>query len=144
MLKNAFIIFSAGFFLFAGCHTSRKKQQIPSGIASGESTGVFIIFETDMGNDVDDMLALDMLYKYSDMGLVHFLGVSTNKDSPYSIEFLDLMNTWYGYPKLPMGKISKGVDCENDANNYAKVTCLYQENGKSPFSNFAGTFLRVW
>jgi len=86
-----------------------------------------------MGNDVDDALALDMLHKYSDMGVVNLLGISTNKDSPYSIEFLDLMNTWYGYPNLPIGKVTNGADCENDAVNYAKATCLYQEDGKSPF-----------
>ena len=27
-----------------------------------------VIFETDMGNDVDDVLALDMLYKLVDQG----------------------------------------------------------------------------
>ncbi len=124
-MRCHFLVLAAGLFLLVGCHSSVKNQQNPSGIP--------IIFETDMGNDIDDALALDMLYKYADMGIVHLLGVSTNKDSPYSIEFLDLMNTWYGYPKLPMGKITKGADCENDATNYAKATCLYQEDGKSPF-----------
>jgi len=124
-MKSYILIFPVCFFLLAGCGSASKNQQNQSGIP--------IIFETDMGNDIDDALALDMLYKYADMGLVHLLGVSTNKDSPYSIEFLDLMNTWYGYPHLPMGKITKGADCENDATNFAKATCLYQENGKSPF-----------
>lgn len=125
MIKYYFLVLSAGFFLLVGCNSSTKNQQNTSGIS--------VIFETDMGNDVDDALALDMLYKYSDMGLINLLGISTNKDSPYSIEFLDLMNTWYGYSELPMGKITKGADCENDATNYAKATCLYQEDGKSPF-----------
>ena len=29
-----------------------------------------IIFDTDMGNDVDDVIALDMLYKYQDEGRI--------------------------------------------------------------------------
>jgi len=120
-----FLILPAIFILLSGCSLSTNKQNKQSGIP--------VIFETDMGNDVDDALALDMLYKYSNMGMVHLLGIGTNKDSPYSIEFLDLMNTWYGYPYLPLGKITKGADCENDATNYATATCLYQENGKSPF-----------
>ena len=124
-LKCHFLLIVAGFFLFAGCSSSTNNQLNKSGIP--------IIFETDMGNDIDDALALDMLYKYADMGLVHLLGVSTNKESPYSIKFIDLMNTWYGYPNLPMGKITKGVDYENDASNYAKRTFLYEEGGKSPF-----------
>ncbi|MDR1172014.1 MAG: nucleoside hydrolase [Bacteroidales bacterium] len=124
-MKCYFLVLLTGFFLLAGCVSSTKKQQNKSGIP--------IIFETDMGNDIDDALALDMLYKYSDMGIINLLGVSTNKDSPYSIEFLDLMNTWYGYPEIPMGKITKGADCENDAINYVKATCLYREDGKPPF-----------
>jgi len=122
-----YFLLPAVLFLIAGCgNSSTNNQQYPSRIS--------LIFETDMGNDTDDALALDMLYKYTDMELINFLGVSTNKDSPYSIEFLDLMNTWYGYPKLPMGKITKGVDCENDAINFAKETCLYEEKGVSPFA----------
>ena len=31
---------------------------------------VKIIFDTDMGNDVDDVVALDMLYKYVDEGTI--------------------------------------------------------------------------
>jgi len=124
-VKYYFLVFIASIFLLAGCNSSTKNQLNKSGIP--------VIFETDMGNDVDDALALDMLYKYSDMGLVNLLGVSSNKESLYSLEFLDIMNTWYGHPGLPLGKITKGVDCENDAVNYAKSTCLYQEDGKSPF-----------
>ena len=124
-MKSKNYFFLAGLFLLAGCNSSTNSQPNNSGIS--------IIFETDMGNDVDDALALDILYKYSDMGIVNLLGISTNKDSPYSIEFLDLLNTWYGYSDVAIGKITKGPDCENDATNYAKVTCLYEENGKSPF-----------
>ena len=98
--------------------------------ASGISA-IPIIFETDMGNDIDDALALDMLYKYADMGLVNLLGISSNKDTPHSIEFLDLMNTWYGYPDLPMGKVVNGF--KESPNDYTQKTCLYQEDGKSPF-----------
>ena len=124
-MKRLIFIIPACIIILAGCNSPAKNQQINAGIP--------IIFETDMGNDVDDALALDMLYKYSDMGLVNLLGVSTNKDSPYSIEFIDVMNTWYGYPDIPLGKLTVGADCENDGINYAKITCLYQDDGKSPF-----------
>ena len=124
-MKSYILILPVCIFLFIGCSSSTKTQQASSMIS--------IIFETDMGNDIDDALALDMLYKYSDMGLVNLLGISTNKVSPFSIEFLDLMNTWYGYPKLPMGKITKGVINRDIEHHYTKETCLYQENGKSPF-----------
>ena len=36
---------------------------------------VKVIFDTDMGNDVDDVVALDMFYKYLDEGSVELLGI---------------------------------------------------------------------
>ena len=123
-MKKSILLLLSGMIFLSGCKHAEKQD---------DSSKISVIFETDMGNDVDDALALDLLFKYADMGLINLLGVSTNKESSYSIEFLDVMKTWYGYPDLLTGKITKGIDCENDATNYAKATCQYQENGKSPF-----------
>lgn len=92
-----------------------------------------IIFDTDIGNDVDDALALDMLYKYQDRGTVNLLGVLTNKDTKYAPEFVDIMNTWYGYPKIPIGKITGGVR-QDDYVNYAENVCVLNDvHGKPMF-----------
>lgn len=95
---------------------------------------VNVIFETDMGNDIDDALALDMLYKYADQGKVKLLGISSNKDNPYSIQFLDLMNTWYGYPDIPLGIVVDGADSEGDASNYTQTVCQYGSGRRRAFS----------
>lgn len=95
-----------------------------------------IIFETDMGNDVDDALALDMLYKYLDMGKIDLLGIMINKDGEYPAVFTDIMNTWYGYPDIPVGVVRNGPDSEHDAINYAKcVVLLENENGEPMFEH---------
>jgi len=125
-MKKYFLVFLTGAALFAGCCNSAKNESCVSAIP--------VIFETDMGNDIDDALALDMLYKYADMGVVNLLGVGVNKMDPYSVEFVDVMNTWFGYPNVAIGKVVDGIDCSNDPpNNFVKATCLYQENGVSPF-----------
>lgn len=77
-----------------------------------------IIFETDMGNDVDDALALDMLFKYAEQGKIDLIGISSNKRGEGSIDYIDAMTTWYGRPEIPLGKVVDGADCD-DANNYA-------------------------
>ncbi len=111
-----------------GC-SSKVKQSTETNEAKAK-----VIFETDIGNDVDDALALDMLYKYMDAGDIDLIGVMTNKESKYSAEFIDIMNTWYGYPSVPVGIAHNGADCENDATNYAKCVCLMQkENGDPAF-----------
>ena len=65
---------------------------------------VRIIFETDMGNDVDDVLALDMLYKYQDAGKIRLLLISNNKGNAYSAPFIQLMNDFYGWSGIPQQK----------------------------------------
>jgi inosine-uridine nucleoside N-ribohydrolase len=80
---------------------------------------ISVILDTDMGNDIDDALALDMLFKYMDHGKVKLLGIATNKDSEYATRFLDLFSTWYGYPKIPIGMIQNGVKL-NDYVDYCK------------------------
>jgi len=70
-----------------------------------------LIFETDMGNDVDDALALDMIFKYVEDGAVDLLAISTNKTDVESLEYLDIMKTWYGYPEIPLGTVKHGVEC---------------------------------
>ena len=87
---------------------------------------VKIIFDTDMGNDVDDVVALDMFYKYMDEGAVDLLGILSSKRETGSVKFIDAMNTIYGYPNIPIG-IAKtypeeGYVYEDKRLNYADYT----------------------
>lgn len=91
-----------------------------------------VIFDTDMGNDVDDALALDMLYKYLDQGRINLLGIATNKKSPYCVEYIDIMNTWYGYPDIPIGVVVDGTDMANN-DNFIRVVCQMEKDGKPAF-----------
>lgn len=88
-------------------------------------TPVPVIFETDMGNDVDDALALAMLYKYQDSGLIKLLAISTNKNSKYSAPYIDILNTWYGYPNIPVGEVKAGANSQGDSHDYAQTVCEY-------------------
>lgn len=87
---------------------------------------VKIIFDTDMGNDVDDVVALDMLYKYLDMGSVELLGIISSKREGGSVKFIDAMNTLYGYPNIPVGIVKtypeEGYTCTDRKLNYADYT----------------------
>lgn len=77
-----------------------------------------VILDTDMGNDVDDVLALDILYKYMDAGKIKLLSVMSSKDSEGSAPFIDIMNTFYGYPHLPVGVVRHGA-LGGEAKGYA-------------------------
>ncbi|MCF8346451.1 MAG: nucleoside hydrolase [Bacteroidales bacterium] len=97
-----------------------------------------IIFDTDIGNDIDDVLALDMLYKYLDQGKINLLGIVSSKDDhPYCAEFLDILNTWYGYPDIPVGVLYNGVSREDsiyrDHTKYSKHVIELEVDGKPMF-----------
>ena len=82
-----------------------------------------ILFDTDMGNDVDDVVALDMLYKYQDEGTVDIVGILSSKREIGSVKFIDVMNTIYGYPNIPIGIVKTYADesykCADKKLNYA-------------------------
>lgn len=91
-----------------------------------------VIFDTDMGNDVDDALALDMLYKYLDKDRIELLGIATTKKSPYCVEYIDIMNTWYGYPDIPIGVVENGTNIDNQ-DNFVRIVCQMEADGRPAF-----------
>lgn len=96
------------------------------------STPQRIIFETDMGNDVDDALGLDLLYRYQNEGRIRLLAVMLNKPGSAPVEYMDILNTFYGHPNMPIGKITHGANCENDGVNYAKSVCQMKDAAGKP------------
>lgn len=104
-----------------------------------QQTPMAVIFDTDLGNDVDDAVAMDILYKYADEGRIDILAEGITKDGLAPAEFMDVMNNWYGYPETPFGIILNGADCETDAVNYAKaVNALTLEDGTPMFKRTEG------
>jgi purine nucleosidase len=68
-----------------------------------------IIFDTDMGNDVDDALALGVIHALESRGECKLLAVTVTKDHPDCAPFVDAVNTFYGRGKIPVGVVRKGV-----------------------------------
>ena len=48
-----------------------------------------VIFDTDLGNDIDDVLALQMLLNYEQEGKIDLLGITLCKANPATIAFTD-------------------------------------------------------
>jgi inosine-uridine nucleoside N-ribohydrolase len=83
-------------------------------LAAGASAQtVPVIFDTDMGNDVDDALALAMLHALESRGECRLLGVTVTKDNPWAPVYVDLVNTFYGRGHIPVGMVKGGVTPES-------------------------------
>jgi inosine-uridine nucleoside N-ribohydrolase len=73
-----------------------------------ERRPVRLIFDTDMGNDVDDALALAMIHALADRQECELLAVTLTKDAPHAAVFVDLVNTFYGRGDVPLGTVRDG------------------------------------
>ena len=73
---------------------------------------VNIIFDTDMGNDVDDALALAMLHSFESRNEARILAITITKDNRWAAPYVDLVDTFYGRPDIPIGVVHNGVTPE--------------------------------
>ena len=83
-----------------------------NGIVAQEKTPVPIIFDTDIGNDVDDVLALGMIHALQSRGECNLLAVTITKDHEHAAAFTDAVNTFYGRGEIPIGVCRSGVTPE--------------------------------
>jgi inosine-uridine nucleoside N-ribohydrolase len=72
-----------------------------------------VIFDTDIGNDVDDALALAVLHSLQSRGEARLLAVTITKDNRYAAPFIDLVDTFYGRPGIPIGVVRNGKTPED-------------------------------
>ncbi len=75
---------------------------------SYEYKPVKVIFDTDMGNDVDDALALAMIHALQSRGECELLAVTITKDHPLAAAFVDGVNRFYGRGEIPVGLVHSG------------------------------------
>jgi inosine-uridine nucleoside N-ribohydrolase len=69
---------------------------------------VRVIFDTDMGNDVDDALALAMIHALETKGEAKLLAVTITKDNRWAAPYCSLVNTFYGRGEIPIGMVRNG------------------------------------
>jgi inosine-uridine nucleoside N-ribohydrolase len=62
-----------------------------------------VIFDTDMGNDIDDALALAVLHALSDRGECRLMGVTLTNAHPAAVPYIRMINRFYGRGDLPVG-----------------------------------------
>ena len=108
--------------MLSSCNTMENNE-------SGEK--IRVIFDTDIGADIDDALALAMLYNYMDLGWIDMMAVMSCKDNPYSPRYIDIMNSWYGYPDLPIGIVIDGV--KHDTSAYTRHVVEMKMDGQILF-----------
>ena len=96
---------------------------------------VNVIFDTDIGNDIDDAEALALFHHYMDEGRVNLLGICLNKEGEKTARYVDIMNTFYGHTGIPMARArNNGGDGAPAAERYTGQVCdMTAEDGTPLF-----------
>ena len=96
--------------------------------AKDASSPVSIIFDTDIGNDIDDVLALGLIHALESLGECKLLAVTVTKDNRYAAPFVDIVNTFYGRGQIPIGVVRNGVT--PDDGNFNRELAVAEDNGQ--------------
>ncbi len=105
-------------FCMAACLTCLTpiSGQTPASVTA--LAPVPLVFDTDIGNDVDDALALAMIHALQSRGECELLAVTITKDNPQAASYVDAVNTFYGRGDIPIGMCRKsGVTPEDGSFN---------------------------
>ncbi|MFZ0592421.1 MAG: nucleoside hydrolase [Bryobacteraceae bacterium] len=76
---------------------------------------VRLILDTDIGNDIDDALALGLIHSLESRGEVRLLAVTITKDNRWAAPYVDLVDTFYGRPDIPIGVVRGGKTPQDSA-----------------------------
>ena len=89
---------------------------------------VRLIFDTDMGNDIDDALALGCIHALASRGECELLAVTLTKSGQSSAPYCDIVNSFYGRPDVPIGSCRGGPTPKEG--NYTKAVATAKDGGK--------------
>ncbi|MBR3218987.1 MAG: nucleoside hydrolase, partial [Thermoguttaceae bacterium] len=100
------------------CFTARAESGKPAAV----------IFDTDIGSDVDDAFALAMLHTLMDRRECDLLAVTVTRSNPLAAKLVQMINAWYGHASIPVGLVENGV--ADDGGYYMDETLrAAEENG---------------
>lgn len=92
---------------------------------------VKVIFDTDMGNDVDDALALSLIHSLQRRGACELLAVTLTNPEPLAGAYVDAVNTFYGNGDIPIGRSPKSPSVE--PNKFVQLAEVRHVGGERVF-----------
>lgn len=95
-----------------GCAVLAVGLSISPSLFAASGNPVPVIFDTDMGNDVDDALALAILNAGISRAECDLLAVTITKSNTAAAEYVQMVNAWYGHADIPVGLVQDGATPE--------------------------------
>lgn len=95
---------------------------------------VQMILDSDFGSSTDDLFALMMLHHYIDEGKVDLKGIVVDREGEKNAGLVDIFNTYYGHPDIPVGLERNGVKNPRCFIPYNGICDLTTGDGQPLFS----------
>lgn len=86
---------------------------VMTGCGTEANKPVSLILDTDVGNDIDDVLALQMMINYDKAGIIDLKAVTISKCNKHSLEFADGYLRYNGLEDIPLGFAYNGDSPDN-------------------------------
>ena len=114
MKKNVFLYCGLALVSLAACSPKGEKAMT----SEDTSKVVNVIFDTDMGPDYDDIGAIAMLHALADSGECEILATVASDGHPSIAPTIEVFNTYFGRPDIPVGKAVSGAPDETAVNGW--------------------------
>lgn len=95
ILISLLVVFST----FVSCSEQNRETRVPD-----------VIFDTDIGGDIDDVLALQMAINYHNAGMINLSAVTVSKDNRKAVSLVDGICRFNGIDGVSIGFAYNGVD----------------------------------
>ncbi len=108
--QHAIVIMMAAAVVigFSACKTA-SSVELQQATLANDKKPVQMILDSDFGSSTDDLFALMMLNHYMDDGLVDLKGIVVDREGEKNAALVDIFNTYYGHPEVPIGLERNGV-----------------------------------
>lgn len=92
---------------FTACQSQKQiVNEVPS---AANQQPIPMILDSDFGSSTDDLFALMMLHHYIDEGKVDLKGIIVDREGEKNAAVVDVFNTYYGHPDIPVAIERNGV-----------------------------------
>ena len=94
----------------ASCSSTKQVvNNAPSVQKVQKAEPINLILDADFGSSTDDLFALMMINHFMDEGRVDLKGVIVDREGAKNAGVVDIFNTYYGHPNVPVGLERNGV-----------------------------------
>ena len=126
--NHLIMVLTAGLMMLSCVSKKAVVETVPK-----PQPRVQMILDSDFGSSTDDLFALMMLNHYIDEGRVDLKGIVVDREGEKNAALVDVFNTYYGHPDIPVGLERNGVKNPRCFIPYSGIVDLKDAQGNPLF-----------